>query len=586
MSDLIFIPSFLKIAKLEGRRAILYETIADLEKKIAENQTPYILLIFDQDYRDDLSVVKNASAALVVSFGCVFKQLRPFVFMVDGEKFDRFSLEYILAFIEISSDLYRKILEISQISISLTVEKEPDNLYNNILTFLRKATNAEAGTLYLMDKEHKKIFFISSQNSRLDSKIIEKREIPFDTGSLAGYVCYKGETLNIPDAYKISDSKPYKFNDLIDKKFNYKTVSIITVPMKTTTGNIVGAVQLINKIDVVENRPVPFSDFDEVLLKSLSTLAAVSVENNDLLLETETLLNNMIVSSVKAIEQRDPATKGHSVRVTAYTMALLKRIAERPDILGKFVIDKNALKTAEIAALLHDFGKVGVREKILMKESRFYPEQLDVLKWRLKFILVSIQDAEKINIIKELLEKLDSLNLPKPHDENEEKLVETASRLSFRINGEDVPVLTKDELACLTIKRGTLNDKERGDMEKHVVYSYELLSSIDWPFYLKRVPEIVSSHHEKLDGSGYPRHKKAAQLGIIERTLAIADIYDALTAKDRPYKKAIPPKRAISIIEEEVKNGKLDRDVFSILSEEQEKIDAEVDEKMRSGKSV
>lgn len=577
--DLVFVPSSLKIERFENRTPVVYETFAEVEAKLAEaGDASYIIIMLMHDYQPELPVIKNAKAVLIVSFDCNFKQLDPRVFVVDGEKFDRFSLEYILDFIGITIDLYNKILENAQISISLSVEKDPNALYGQILTFLRKATNAEAGTLYLMNEEHDKIYFVSSQNSRFDSKVFEKREIPFNKRSFVGYVCDKGETLNIPDAYSIPQDAPYTFNSDLDKKLNYKTVSIITVPMKTATGDIVGAVQLINKFDKNFSEPVPFSEFDTILLKSLSTLAAVSVENNNLLLETEKLLNNMIISSVKAIEQRDPITKGHSIRVAAYTMAILKRALQNPDIVKNYDVNKNTLKIAETAALLHDFGKVGVREKLLMKQHRLYPEELETMKWRIKYAIAFMKDgSDDKALAQEFLSKLDSLDVPRPHDEAEQKLISKAANILVDANGEKIELVTSKELVYLNIPRGTFTTEERSDMEKHVLYSYELLNSIDWPLSLKAVPNIAAAHHEKLDGSGYPFHKTAAELGIIERILAIADIYDALTAKDRPYKKAIPPEVAVSIIGKEVESGKLDQVLFDLFVACREEVDREVD---------
>ena len=580
--DLIFIPSFLKIERFDNRTPVVYDTFNEIEAKLAEaGSTPYILIMSMRDYQPELSVIKNAKAVLIVSFDCEFKQLDPRVFVVDGEKFDRFSLGYILDFINITSDLYNKILENAQIGISLSVEKEPNKLYGQILTFLRKATNAEAGTLYLMNEEHDKIFFVSSQNSRLGSKVFEKREIPFNKRSFVGYVCDKGETLNIPDAYSIPEDAPYTFNSDLDKRLNYKTVSIITVPMKTATGDVVGAVQLINKLDSESGDPVPFSEFDTIMLKSLSTLAAVSVENNNLLLETEKLLNNMIISSVKAIEQRDPITKGHSIRVSAYTMAILKHALEIPEIAKCYHVDKNTMKVAETASLLHDFGKVGVREKLLMKQHRFYPEELETMKWRIKYALVFMQDgSEEKAVAEEFLSKLDSLDIPRPHNDDENNLIAKAANIIVDANGEKIELVTAEELSYLNIQKGTFTTEERSNMEKHVLYSYELLNSIDWPVSLKTVPNIAASHHEKLDGSGYPFHKKADELGIIERVMAIADIYDALTAKDRPYKKAIPPEIAVSIIQKEVDDGKIDSTLFDVFTANREAIDKEVNEKI------
>jgi len=220
-----------------------------------------------------------------------------------------------------------------------------------------------------------------------------------------------------------------------------------------------------------------------------------------------------------------------------------------------------------------------------MKQGRIYSEQVEAVKWRMRFIIASVNGREEdIAIVREMVEKIDGLNIPRPHTDEEKQLIEKAGGLTFEVDGMTVPVLTAEELDFLKIKSGTFNDSERADMEKHVIYSHELLNAIDWPQHLKNVPEIASSHHEKLDGSGYPFQKSAKDLGIIERILGIVDIYDALTAKDRPYKKAIPPEIAISIIEKEVAAGKLDPEIFSILVREREEIEQEVSRKIKENK--
>jgi len=576
LKDVVIIPSYLKINAVPGNEVLIYDTYEELQKIIKQMEDQYILFIYERDYDPEIEAVKKSSFTVIICFDDDFEQISNSIFKINGEKVTSFSILSIVTLLKLNLDYYNRIIDNLQIGISLTVEKDPAKLYGSILTFLRKATGAQAGTLYLMSEDKQKIFFVSSQNSLFDKKLIEKKEVPFNRESLVGYVCHTGKVLNIHDAYHIPKNAKYHFNDAIDKKMNYRTVSIITVPMKTAAGDIVGAVQLINKKKETKPDPVPFGKFDEMVLKSLSTLAAVSVENNNLLVETETLLNNMIVSSVKAIEQRDPATKGHSLRVAAYTVALLKRLSKIDDFKGRFTFDRSTKRTAEIAALLHDFGKVGVREKILMKQSRLYPETVEAMKWRLKYIFVAAKDSKDIDIVAQLLEKIDELNVPRPHSDEEKDLIGKAEKLVFNINGEEVPLLLEEERKHLNIARGTLDPQERVDMERHVEYSYELLSSMDWPYELRNVPKIASSHHEKLDGSGYPCGKDASKLGITERVMMIVDIYDALTAKDRPYKKAMPAQKALSIIEFDVKAGKLDKEIYDIFVEKREEIEREV----------
>jgi len=594
--EIVFIPDFLKISQIDDRKVIVYTSLDEV-KEAKPQSKEYILIISDSEFNLSLPLVLESKATILVSFGCTFKQIAKNIFRVDGEKFDRFSLSYIIDFVDINASLhekvalnnefgnstYDKLVAYAEIGVSLAIEKDQNALYDKILSFLRNATNAEAGTLYLMNDEKDKIYFMTSQNSRYGhSSGGGRREVPYDTTSLVGYVCKTGKVLNIPDAYQIPEDKPYKFNDAFDKKSNYRSVSMITVPMLTPAGEIIGAAQLINKLDPSTGEPIPFSSLDELFLKSLATLAAVSVNNNTLQHETEVLLNNMIISSVKAIEQRDPATKGHSIRVAAFTVAILKRVLEDKELCKNYKIDENILNTAETAALLHDFGKVGVREKILMKRERFYPDQLDAMKWRMRYILASLPaDDGRRETVSAMIGQIDALNLPRPHTPEEAELISKASGLEFEIGGEVVPLLTKEETDFLNIRSGTLSSEERDDMEKHVVYSYELLSSIEWPRRLRMVPAIAAAHHEKLDGSGYPYHKTAKDLGLVERILAIADVYDALTAKDRPYKKAIPPEIALSIIEKEVDAGKFDDKIFALFKSRQQEIDDEVARKTK-----
>lgn len=595
-SGVVFIPDFLKIAQIDNRKVVVYDSLDEVKE--AEPLTKqYVLVISESDFNASLPLVIDSKATILVSFGCTFKQISQNIFRVDGEKFDRFSLSYIIDFIDINSDLrekvtlnnefgnstYDKLIAYAEIGVSLAIERNQNVLYDKILSFLRNATNAEAGTLYLMNDNKDKIYFMTSQNSRLGLNTGGgRREVPYDTTSLVGYVCKSGEVLNIPDAYNIPDDKPYKFNDAFDKKSNYRSVSMITVPMLTQKREIIGAAQLINKLDPVTGEPIPFSSLDELFLKSLATLAAVSVSNNNLQHETEVLLNNMIISSVKAIEQRDPATKGHSIRVAAFTMAILDRVLADEELCKNYKIDENIRDTAETAALLHDFGKVGVREKILMKRERFYPDQLNAMKWRMRYILASIPAGDgRREVVSAMLDRIDALNLPRPHTPEEDELISKASGMKFEIGGDVIALLEPEEAEFLNIRSGTLSSEERGDMEKHVVYSYELLSSIEWPRRLRLVPAIAAAHHEKLDGSGYPYHKTAKDLGLVERILAIADIYDALTAKDRPYKKAIPTDIALSIIQKDVEAGKFDDKIFALFKSHQQEIDDEVARKTK-----
>jgi len=570
----VILPEQLIVSSYEGYTVHTYSSTEDL-KNITENLNEYIFVCYEDHFSEYKEVAKDAFYLILISFKREFMQFSHNIFFINGEKLNTYNLFLMFEMIRINHELKSEILENYRIGIDLSAEKDMKKLWEKILSFSRKSTHAEAGTLFMLKKKKDAITFLCSQNERFNMDEIKEVEIPFNNKSLVGYVCSTGKTLNIKDAYNLPDDLPYKFNPKIDEELHYHTQSIITIPMVTPHGDIIGAVQLINKKTVSE-MITGFSNYDELLLRSIASLSAVAIENNRLYDEISGLFDSFIFASTKAIEQRDPATKGHSERVARYTMGLMALVNESDLTVFKGVkFTPHDVRSAEVAAILHDFGKVGIREKLLIKQNKLFYEDYEKIRGRALYIKVSLEkqaiemkllnQQPDIDFITTFVDKLDELNMPSPLTEENEKFIQEAMGKKFTILDEVFPLLTGKEAENLLIGNGSLTPDERLNMENHVIYSYEIIKAMKWPYEMENVPDYVINHHEKLDGSGYPFGKTGKELGLIDRIIAISDIYDALTASDRTYKRSFSPEIALKIIEEEVTSGRLDSEIFSLL---------------------
>jgi HD-GYP domain-containing protein (c-di-GMP phosphodiesterase class II) len=418
-------------------------------------------------------------------------------------------------------------------------------------------------------------------------------------------VALENQFLNIPDVYDLSDNSKFNHNRSFDESIGYRTKSMLVVPMKTHKDEIIAVLQLINRKkqwdtrlsspEIIEQEVIPFDDKCVDLACSLASQAAISIENNRLYEEIKNLFEGFIRASVLAIEQRDPTTFGHSERVATLTVALAEKV-DKIDT-GKFQqikFTREELQQINYAALLHDFGKIGVREDVLIKAKKLFPHELDAVKNRfrifkqateLKFSkekitcllqeekekalsLISHWDQEARNRVLELdrfFHVILELNEPTVLKQTEFEMLRQISSIEFSENGSSQRLLTTKELEVLSIPKGSLSNEERKEIESHVTHTFNFLNKIPWTSELKRVPQIASTHHEKLDGSGYPYGLNSEQIPIEAKMMTIADIYDALTAWDRPYKRAVPVDKALDIIHWEVKDGKVDPDLFQIF---------------------
>ena len=364
-------------------------------------------------------------------------------------------------------------------------------------------------------------------------------------------------------------------------KGSFQTRNILSAPLLTPRGDLVGVVQLVNKISVEGDGTSPDFDLkDERLCAIVSSQAALAIENSTLLVEQEKILDGFVNACVTAIEARDPITAGHSQRVCDLSLNLALSVNRMQQ--GSFsLIHFNELQMRELryAAMLHDIGKISVREDILKKEKKLFPWELSQIEMRFKMMKMALklefsgdqhqlELARRLKEIDQALMTIRSANEPTvlPTEVSHEIL--ELAKLQVKIDEDEFCcALHAHEKDRLCIPRGSLSSDERFEIEKHVSFTYEILKMVPWSRGLENVPVIAHRHHEKLDGTGYPLGVKSEEIPIQSRILTITDIFDALTAKDRPYKKAVPLDKALSILEDEVKQGKLDSILFKLFVE-------------------
>ena len=464
--------------------------------------------------------------------------------------------------------------------------------------------------MYLVEEASsgvRRLRFKLSQNDSVQVPFSEFT-LPIDDASVAGHVALTGSVLQLDDAYVLPSGSPFQINREFDERVGYRTKSMLVVPMVTPQGTVIGALQLINcKRDpaarlvsaaAVETAVTPYPERFRGLAASLASQAAVALENSRLYQSIQTLFEGFVQASVTAIESRDPTTSGHSFRVADYTVALaiaVDRVERGAFRNVRFSADE--MREIRYASLLHDFGKVGVREKVLVKAKKLPPGQLEIIRQRGEIIRRGLElrhaarktdwllqhgrdgfearaaawDADLAQVLADLdqhLKAIAAANEPTVMPgEISAGILELAGRSFLDYRGDSISLLTPEEARILSIARGSLTPEEYGEIQSHVVHTYQFLKQIPWTQELRRVPEIAGSHHEKLDGSGYPAGWRAPDIPLQTRMMTISDIFDALTSRDRPYKPALPVERALDILGQERHAGALDGDLLSLFIE-------------------
>jgi HD-GYP domain-containing protein (c-di-GMP phosphodiesterase class II) len=503
--------------------------------------------------------------------------------------------------------------ELTRIGVALSTERDLLTLLEMILTQARRIASADAGSLYLVEQGDDRgqqadgggaavpqLRFKLAQNHTLPNLPFRESVIPIDHRSLAGYVAATGDPLIIPDVYLLPGDVSYAFNRSFDEKVGYRTKSVLVLAMRSHRDDVTGVVQLINRKrdfqaalttpDVVEREVLPFDARAVDLVAALASQAAVAIENARLYEDIERLFEGFVTAAVTAIESRDPTTSGHSSRVATLTCGLAEAVdrgGEGPYRDVKF--SREQMRELRYAGLLHDFGKVGVREQVLVKQKKLYPSDLAIIKHRFHWllqradleyereraeylfnygqdryahVLAELDDRRRAKR-EELQRYLDSIvqaNEPTILPEGKfDELEAINARTFIDFDGVEKPLLSDDELRYLMINKGNLDPRERREIESHVTHTFRFLEQIPWTRELRHIPTIAYGHHEKLNATGYPRQVGADAIPVQTRMMTISDIYDALTATDRPYKRAVPLERALDILAAEAREGAIDR---------------------------
>lgn len=513
-----------------------------------------------------------------------------------------------LQFVQQAVDRTEALQTVNEIGIALSAERDPDRLLELILTRARQLVAADAGSLYLVKKSEsaqRYLYFALAQNDSVQAPW-KASVMPLNPRSVAGAVALHGELVVIDDVYAMPAQSPLHHDQSFDQRFHYRTRSIVGIPLVTHDGEVLGVLQLINRKPragvpladpAAATEILPFSAADVELLRSLASQAAVSLENSRLYEDIQQLFEGFVRAAVTAIEQRDPTTSGHSFRVADGTLSLARRVERlaRGQWAGvRFSAED--MRELRYAALLHDFGKVAVRENVFTKALKLYDEDLVTIQTRFLLARASHRAARLHAWLQEALRDPDGMRQRLPHlegalqreladfeamfqvvltanqpnvtEEGDYSALATIRQQVFAdLDGQQHSLLTDREIQMLSLRRGTLTPQERLEIEKHVTHSFHFLRTIPWTKDLARVPDLAGRHHEKLDGSGYPQGLAGDDIPLGTRMMTISDIFDALVARDRPYKKAVPLERALNILEIEAKAGKLDTTLVQVWIE-------------------
>lgn len=512
--------------------------------------------------------------------------------------------------------------QLLDIGVALSDTYDLGELLDLILSKSREITCSDAGSVYLVDElnvKECKLVFKAAQNDSLPDLAFQEQALAITSESLTGYVALTGQSLNLADAYNLPKNTPYKFDKSFDEKTGYRTCSVLILPIQNRHLEVLGVLQLINRkiqsnvLLTQENAKEltqPYSEWEERILTSLASQAAISIERNNLQENIENLFEGFVKASVRAIEARDSCTSGHSERVAKLTVGLSQEVnIINSGIFSEIYFSNQQIQELRYAALLHDFGKIGVPEAILTKRKKLYQEQLELIQQRFslaqrtlemeyaqtkyKYLSGHLSDIYQSHTQKSCLlcQKIKNLDLelevaitqlndywqtiltanePKILAEEPLKQLQEISLYTYKdIDGQIKPLITSEEMAQLTVPRGNLTPEERQAIEAHVTDSYEFLKQIPWTKKLQKIPNIAYGHHERLDGSGYPRGLKENEISIQTQIIVIADIYDALTAGDRPYKQGLPVEVALRIMGSEAAENKINSHLFELFKQKQ-----------------
>jgi HD-GYP domain-containing protein (c-di-GMP phosphodiesterase class II) len=519
--------------------------------------------------------------------------------------------------LETDDDLFRRLEQLNEIGSALSQEKNIDHLLEKILLAAKTITRAAGGTLYALEPsdEGPRLRFAIMRNEALGIAMggTTGNPIPFypvhlygkdgkpNNQMVAAYAALTGKTVNISDAYT-EEGFDFSGTRNFDKKTGYRSKAFLTVPMKNHEGEIIGVLQLINRVDPGTDDIAPFRPSDQRLAESLASQAAIALTNRQLINQLEVLFESFIALINAAIDEKSPYTGGHCQRVPALTMMLAEAVNETYDgPLREFKMSEKDRYELKIAGLLHDCGKVTtpvhvvdkatkletIFDRISLVDTRFEVLKRDVeieaLKRKLEImrrpaVSATVVQEELATIDQESRKSLEGIESDREflrHANVGGEVMSTEARERVTrigtgrrwvdLSGSTADFLTPDEIKNLTIARGTLTQEERETINHHIVATIKMLEALPWPRHLRNVPEYAGGHHERMDGKGYPRGLKRDQMSVQARVMGIADIFEALTAKDRPYKPGKTLSESLRILGNFKLNGHIDPDLFDIF---------------------
>jgi len=491
---------------------------------------------------------------------------------------------------------------LNEIGYLLSTEKNLHIIMQKILTAAKKITNADAGTFYLVCDDDKSLKFTAVQTDSLDISLSSAEgTIPWpnlplykDDGTqndinISVNCALNDKLINVEDVYK---SKEFNFEGprAFDIATGYRTKSMLVVPMKNYENDIIGVVQLINKQDKNE-KSVAFTKDDEDLILSMSSQAAMSITQQKLVQDLENLLDSFIQAIATAIGEKSKYTQGHINRVSEISLAIANAINEDKDGIYKDkYFDKDQLKEIDVAAWMHDVGKITTPDHVVDKATKLETIYDRIETIEVKFEL--LKREKEIELLRKInhepnIEKIDHLKSVYKNeittlnndfkfikemnkgsefmDEEKIKRVHNIAKKQIIMHHKKQNLLTENEVYNLTIKKGTLTQEERFVINNHAKLSIDILNSLPFPKKLKNVPTIAGGHHEKIGGGGYPFGLKGDEISFEARIIAVADIFEALTASDRPYKEPNTLNQSIRILSFMVKDGELDKDLVKFF---------------------
>jgi len=511
---------------------------------------------------------------------------------LDGTQALRFGAEVRTA----ADDLVQRLEQLNAIGASLSAERDLNRLLETILTAAKSITRADGGTLYRLAEDRTLRFEILRTTSLkyylggstgnavpfYPIHLIGKDGKP-NHSMVAAYAALTGKTVNIADAYT-ADGFDFTGTRNFDKKTGYRSKSFLTVPMANHENEIIGVLQLINALDPKTGEIVPFSPSDQRLAESLASQAAIALTNRMLINQLEQLFESFINMINSAIDEKSPYTGGHCQRVPMLTMMLAEAVNEtRAGPLADFQMSDKDRYELKIAGLLHDCGKVTTPVHVVDKATKLESiyDRIHLIDTRFEILkrdaeIAMLKDGspegratcrERLRQIEEDRMFLRAANIggERMHEDDIERVKRIAEYRWTDISGHEAKFLSEDELKNLTIRAGTLTAEERQIINHHIVATIKMLEALPWPRHLKNVPEYAGGHHERMDGKGYPRGLKREQMSVQARVMGIADIFEALTAKDRPYKKGKTLSESLEILGKFSLNGHIDPDLFDVF---------------------